>query len=411
MMYGMPPTARFVPVKMQSRLLWFITLVVALAPDLALAEELGRQVFVEDPSGKALTGLHQALRRAKAGKGRARLLFYGDSHTAEDQYTGFLRMSLQKRFGDGGPGFVLPYPPFPHYAHQKLHLGGDGPWEVLWVRGRKRTRDRYGLAGVALRARKAAWARIDVPSQGPSGDEARRFVLFYGKGPRGGSFDLVVNGTLDRRVSTSSRTHETAYETGRGVLRRLEIRTAGDGPVRIFGVSVEHGDGGVIVDALGIPGGKGRDQLPWDEAVHRAHLEKIAPSLIALEYGTNESGGDLQSMQRYERDLRAVLSRLRRLQPETSCLLIGPSEWPERRPDGSYRHRSRTTGILGVQRRVAPDFECGFFDLLAFQGGPGSMVRWVNHDPPLALTDHVHFTDEGHQRLAQVFERALLHGM
>lgn len=38
-------------------------------------------------------------------------------------------------------------------------------------------------------------------------------------------------------------------------------------------------------------------------------------------------------------------------------------------------------------------------------------VRWVAHLPPLALTDHVHFTDEGYRRLGDALERALLEGM
>ena len=388
-----------------------LLLAVTLVPGLGRAQELGVQVFVEDPGGEALHGLHQALRRAAKGEGRARLLFYGDSHTAEDQYTGFLRAALQRRFGDGGPGFVLPFVPFPCYAHRGLRLLGSGPWEVLRVKGRHRPRDAYGLAGVALRASRAATVGVEILPGSGGAEGIDRFEIFYLERPRGGSFEIHLDGRLVRRVSTASKVRAPAYETVEGSGRRLTLEALGDGPVRFFGVSLERGRGGVIVDALGVPGAKGRDQLPWDEGIQRAHLDRIEPDLIALEYGTNESGGDLQSMARYERDLRALLARLRRLRPETSCLLIGPSEWPERRSDGSYRHRARTSGILEVQRRVAPDFGCGFFDLLAFQGGPGSMVRWVGHEPPLALTDHVHFTDDGHRRLARVLETALLQGI
>ena len=47
------------------------------------------------------------------------------------------------------------------------------------------------------------------------------------------------------------------------------------------------------------------------------------------------------------------------------------------------------------------------FDLLAFQGGPLGITRFVEHDPPWALDDYVHMTDEAHARLGEVLDRAL----
>ena len=62
--------------------------------------------------------------------------------------------------------------------------------------------------------------------------------------------------------------------------------------------------------------------------------------------------------------------------------------------------------IVELQRELAARHGCGFFDLVALQGGPGLMPRWVEAD--LALDDHVHFTDEGHRIIARILSRALM---
>lgn len=53
--------------------------------------ELGHDIAIEDPSGHALDAFYVALRRAEAGEGQARVLFYGGSHTAGDFLTGRMR--------------------------------------------------------------------------------------------------------------------------------------------------------------------------------------------------------------------------------------------------------------------------------------------------------------------------------
>ena len=96
--------------------------------------------------------------------------------------------------------------------------------------------------------------------------------------------------------------------------------------------------------------------------------------------------------------------------PEASCLLIGPSDRPIAGPDGTFAPRPLTAQIVEAQRRIAAEQGCGFFDLVAFMGGPMSMMEWASHQPAYGRDDHVHFTFQGHARLAEVLEDALLAG-
>jgi len=66
--------------------------------------------------------------------------------------------------------------------------------------------------------------------------------------------------------------------------------------------------------------------------------------------------------------------------------------------------------VVDVQRRVAADTGCAFFDLVQFGGGPMHMVQWAALDPAWAQRDHVHFTIRGYERLGQVLHGSVLRG-
>ena len=371
-------------------------------------------VRIEDPSGRALAAFHEALRRARARKAQVRLLFFGASHTASDIYTGVIRRELQRRFGDAGHGFVMPARPWTQYRHEDIGVESTNTWHTDRVgKPDDRADGWYGLAGMSVSsASRKDYGRIRTVKNGPVGRRVGRFELFYLKQPSGGTLAIRVDGRRVRRVRTASDRFELGYETIRVRDRghTFEVRPEGDGEVRLFGVVLERSVPGVVVDTLGIPGARARDILAWNPDVWREHLQRRKPDLVVLAYGTNESGDDEVPIAQYEAELREVLRRLRAAVPEASCLLIGPSDRPIRFADGTLAPRPRTEQIAEVQRRVASESGCGFFDLVAFTGGPMSLVEWAQADPPLAQPDLVHFTRAGYERLGRALLTALLRG-
>jgi lysophospholipase L1-like esterase len=388
-----------------------LLLAAALAPAQEAVqdlEELGEPISIEDPSGRALDAFHAALRRAEAGEDQARVLLYGASHVAADMFPDVLRDRLQARFGDAGHGFVLPARVWRHYRHQDVDV--DSPWRS-WTRLRVPTRDRdetlLGLAGMAVETEAAgAWGRVELGSTRTS-----RFELYTLRRPGGGSAVVRIDDQRVRRIRTRGSAVEPGYEvfTVSDGPHTFEVRAVGDGPVRFFGVAAEREVPGVVVDTLGINGARARSHLRWDADLHRAHLRRRRPDLVVLAYGTNESGDIHRRIERYERTLRQVVGRIRETVPEASCVLIGPSDRPVQRGPELYE-RPRTAAIIAVQRRVAAEAGCGFFDLVAFSGGPMSIVDWAENDPPYAQEDLVHFNARGYRRLGEVLHDALLEG-
>lgn len=370
---------------------------------------LGSEVALHDPSGRALNAFHRALRRAALGEGQARVVVYGASHVAGDFATGTLRRMLQQEFGDAGHGFVLPAQPWPHYRHLDITVESNSRrWTADRVRTGVGEPGRYGLAGVALTASSSgAFGRVLTGER-----HASRFELFYWRAPDGGSMEVRIDDRLVRRLPTRAAEAGPAYElfTVPDGPHSFEIRARGDGPITVFGVAVEREVPGVVLDTLGINGARAANQLMWDEALWREQLRRRAPDMIVLAYGTNESGDDDQPIESYEADLRQVVARTRAAVPSASCMLIGPSDRPVPNRDGTFAERPRTAMVIDVQRRVAADHGCAFFDLVEFGGGPMHMVQWASVDPAWAQRDHVHFTIRAYERLGQVLHGSVLGG-
>lgn|GEM_PF-1321321 len=367
---------------------------------------LGIEIPVEDPNGTALRSFHAALTRAAAGEGQARVLVYGASHVASDTWTGIVRRALQTSFGDAGHGFILPVEPWRRYHHMDITVTSNSRrWETLRAHYGDHDAGEYGLAGIAVRTERAgAYGRIDTGSH-----SASRFELFYRREPGGGTVDLMLDGVRVQRVRTDGEAGSAyALVTAEDAPHVFEIRARGDGPVTIYGVSVERETPGVIIDTLGINGYRAAGHLLWDEALHTEHLRRRAPDLVALAYGTNESGDDDQPIEIYERDLRRVMARLQGAVPTASCLLIGPSDRPIVNRDGTIEPRPRTDMVIEVQRRVAGELGCGFIDMVRYGGGAMHMVEWAASDPAWAQPDRVHYTLRGYTRFGDVMSRALL---
>jgi lysophospholipase L1-like esterase len=378
------------------------------------SDQLGLDIAIEDRDGSSMMALHEALGRAEAGEGQARILFYGASHVASDLFTGYIRRELQSRYGDAGHGFVVPVHPWRTYRHRDINIESDGKrWETHRIRVGDTEEELVGLAGVAMSSKVVgSFGAVSTTEDNEHGRTADFFELYYLEHPHGGDMDVLIDGRRARRISTRASRTSTAYATFRvpDAGHRFEIRTLSRRPIWLFGVAVERDKPGVVVDTLGINGSRVRYQLLWNERIYREHLRRRNPDLVVLAYGTNESG-DESPLEDYERDLRTVLKRMRDTVPEASCLLIGPSDRPMQVEERVFEDRTRTARLIEIQHHVALDHGCGFFDLVAFQGGSLSMVQWAANEPAYASQDHIHYTRTGYQRLGEVLLSALLEGM
>jgi lysophospholipase L1-like esterase len=358
----------------------------------------------------ALRRFFEALARLEGGQAQddVRVTQFGDSHTAADIQTAAVRRALQTRFGDGGRGFVAIGRPWKRYLQDGVRVGMSTEWapeKGKLDRGKLVGDGLYGLSGIGLFTRQhGARAWTDVSSK------TSRAELAYLEQPNGGAFDVFVDGVRVVRVSSRGERTSSAFrsfDVAEPSAHQLEVRAVGDGEVRVYGMSLDRAQHGIVVDALGINGARVTTALSWNEQHWAEQLKHRAPSLVVLAYGTNEST-DLDLPQHaYERQLVDALGRVARAVPSASCLLLGPPDRAIDTKDG-WTTAPKIAEIIAAQRRVAEAAGCAFYDQLAAMGGDGSIATWAAEDPPRAQKDRVHLTRDGYAQLGGSFAADLM---
>ena len=376
---------------------------------------LGLFVPVETRSSDTLAGFHQALRQLAAGERETvRVAVYGASHTQADYYPSYLRTYLHNRFGDGGRGVVSLVKYSRWYRPSNFVVESSKHWKIEHVQKKDHAPEGwFGLIGVSGHSsNKRAWTRVEPRDASDPASFGRSYDLMFLRQPGGGKFKIFVDGSYLKTVSTRAKEAGPGFERIETELgpHKIEIRPTGNGEVRLFGVSVERGDPGVVVDTLGISGTRAANHLGWHEPVWTEAFKRRDVQLYMLAYGTNETTDEDQPMEVYRRELRAVLERMRREAPEASCLLVGPGDFPAQSADGVWSTRPRLVEIVEAQRAIAYELDCGFWDALAFMGGVGSMHTWATSKPSMAKRDHIHLTRRGYVRMGMALTDALMAG-
>ena len=349
------------------------------------------------------------LRAAEAGE-RVRISVFGASHTEADYFTGHMRRLLQARFGDIGHGFIWPADPVAQYRANDVNLCYSPGWRGDFVGRSDGRRDGlYGLGASVSSSDPSAFGWLETTHTNPLGRRVGRYHVFTVGQPGGGTLLVTVDDAPPRAITTDTTAprllhHRVEVPDGP---HRLMVQPLGDGEVRILGVSAERPGPGVIVDAIGIRGRQARTWLRWDRTLFQQSMRALRPDMVVLAYGTNEAADSSYAMERYADDLRAVLRRMRAATPDAACVLVGPTDRVKKVGAERYAIWGRTAEVARVQRRVAPEFGCAFWDWQADMGGAGSVLAWRMQSPPLSSADYIHLTQRGYELSAERFLGAL----
>jgi lysophospholipase L1-like esterase len=184
------------------------------------------------------------------------------------------------------------------------------------------------------------------------------------------------------------------------------------GNVRWFGAIAEGPGPGVVYDSLGLNGGsitvlaRRFQQAHWSE-----QLRHRRPDLIIVNYGTNEAGFANFIEHEYEGELHEAIRRIHRAVPEVSVLIMSPMDRGRRTVSGEIETMPTIPQLVEIQRRVAKDTGCAFFDTFDAMGGEGTMARWYAADPPKVAADLIHPFGDGGKLVAKLFTKELLAGL
>ena len=357
----------------------------------------GASIPVENAA--AMIPFFEQLFRHQRGElqGPVRILHYGDSHTAADEWTGELRSRFQERFGDGGSGYSFAGRPA-GYRRMDVHSGSSRGWHVDGLVGSRPGDGIYGMGGLSL---STSYPRESVYLEA----DAASFELFYYQQPGGGSFEVYDNGTPVERISTAGDAGPGYYrlDTTPGT-HRFEVETQERSPVKLFGWVAENNQG-VTYESMGINGAQASIVLNWNEEALLSNVARRDPALIVLAYGTNEAGIGRWTVESYRDMFAKLIASFRKAAPAATILVVGP---PDRQ---LYSRKGWTTLeqleiIVEGQRQAAYAAGSPFWDTRAKMGGKDAMQQWVAGG--MAAFDHVHFTAPGYHVLGDAIFRDVM---
>lgn len=337
-----------------------------------------------------------------------RVVHWGDSAIGVDGIPGAIRQRMQARFGDAGHGFHVMAPPNTSYRHKGVKFEHNDSWRRCFIIRKCRSDGRYGLGGTSTESSGGAESAFEPDPKHSSG-HVSKFDLYYLAQPRGGNIRLRVDGGEPTMIDTDAPTIEDrwhAIEVEDGP-HELEVRAAGGGKVRVYGVTLERQVPGVVWDTLALVGSFTNRLLEFDPEHLKAQLNHREADLAVFTFGGNDMIRRIKAST-YEQEYRDVIRLVKTARPEISCLVMAPL-------DHGMRDGNRIVSlpvvprIVAAQRNAAKAEGCAFFDTYQAMGGKGSAGRWYRQSPRLIGGDLGHATHKGHIVIGEMFYRALLH--
>jgi lysophospholipase L1-like esterase len=377
------------------------------------ASQVCADQLIEDPDN-AMRYFNESLAQTddKVKGAITRITHYGDSPITNDGITGTTRQLMQQRFGDSGHGFILVDRPWDWYGHQAITFSSGGGWVNGSIMN-PRTRDgELGLGGVAFFSNAVgSYARFAPAQEGAIGKNFSRFEVYYLQKPGGGQFSITANDRDSKVISTASEQEKSGFAeiNVSSAGESFSIKTLG-GDIRMFGAVLENDNAGVVYDSLGVNGAfAGLLATAINEQHWSEQLQHRNPNLVVLNYGTNESeyASDDQ-MNRYERELREVVRRVRTALPHASILIVSPMDRGRRAPGGRIVTMPSIPMIVEMQRKVARETHCAFLNMFQAMGGEGTMARWHEGKKHLVGGDLTHPNAEGAQTVGTLLYMALI---
>lgn len=399
-------------------------------------------------NSKALELFFKKLKSLESGetKDTLRILQIGDSHTAGDRMSGKLRALFQKKFGNAGRGMLAPGKPWKYFHPTDVQTGQSEKWLV----SNSFHKSAHGIFGVSgfrtssADAEDSMWLVADTVAE-----EKYSIAIESIAGPGHGSFDLKVDGKkIARCVTEAPKTGMKLFRfdvKARGSKMTVDLSPTGNGPVHLLSWTVEGDKPGVVYDSQGIVGATVDIFSKWDFQVIKQELAFRRPSLILIAFGTNEGFNDWLGLKNYEKRFTRYLLQIKNAAPGANILVIGPPDAdrissrclnprdskgrrqkkipPEKFKCGELSEKERKDykflfprkgepnvcrwhpalhldEVRQIQRRVALQNGCAFWDWSQIMGGPCGAHQWFLKDPPYIQPDHVHFTRRGYRHSA-----------
>jgi hypothetical protein len=340
----------------------------------------------------AMDGFYDAL--AAVDSHVVRTSLWGDSVTAEGYIAQGMRERFDKKYDDGGAGFVFLAQPSRWYQNTAVRQSQSDGWVTQSIVSNG-TKDRlYGYAGASFSGTFGDTASFRTAKDG-SGSKVSHVEVYWLASPHGGTADVKVDGDVVASIDShadDTTSGFTAVDVDDGA-HEVEVDVT-KGKLRGYGVTMERGSG-VVVDSLGIVSNTAKNMGEISAAHWEEQLAHRAPALMMVLLGANESEwlSGAKAMKEYEQAWDKILSEMRKGNPDGTCMVVGTLDAGFLVDGTKYVGRPVIDDMLGAERRAAKAQGCAFWDARAYMGGKDSSRKWYKKH--LMSGDFEHLTKGG----------------
>ncbi len=356
--------------------------------------------------------------------GSIRIMHYGDSQLEGDRITSYLRNKLQKKYGGSGPGLLPALQPYGSYF--SIKQSNEGSWMRYPIFGKINPSVEHKCYGpLAAFSRFAPivpdslfkdsieyHASINFEESKLSYSSVRNFQhirLLYGNSKRAVEIRLLINDSLIYSDSLKKNTSFSVFDYKLAKpTRNLRIEFSGYDSPDIYGIALDALNG-VSMDNIALRGSSGTVFKKMDFNHLQQAYQSLNVDLIILQFGGNVMPyiKDSTQVKNYARWFKSQIITLKKMNPHTAFILIGPSDMSYKDGD-KYVTYPFLPLVRDELRKAALITGCGYWDMYEAMGGHNSMPSWVRSIPPLAGADYTHFTPRGAKLIANMFYNALM---
>lgn len=338
------------------------------------------------------------------------ILHYGDSQIEGDRITGYIREHLQSEFGGKGPGMVPAIQPIPSMTVSQSASDTLSRYIADGNFRQKHHGNRYGVM--------AQMAHLD-------GDVTLNFMTratknVYENVRTFSKIGLMVGNTYTPFTATLKYDNVDSMQMievpnpGFDMLSwnldkpisKFSLQLSGD--AEIYGV-VMDGDYGVAVDNIPLRGSSGTFFTRMPSDLLAPAMDALNVKLIILEFGGNATPyiNNDTLIRNYKNRISRQISFMKKTYPHADILFIGPADMSHK-VNGVLQSYSNIEMLTEALKSAALENDAAFWSMYDVMGRKNSMIKWVEHQPPLASSDYIHFTRHGADRIAELFVQTFM---
>jgi lysophospholipase L1-like esterase len=332
------------------------------------------------------------------------IVHIGDSHLQAGFLTAVVRQGLQKRYGNAGPGLLVPYKV--GRTNEPPHVRSKSP--VRW-RARRIVSDKdtlaIGLSGLTVQARRQD-AEMEVQLVSPPGlDYSISALQVFSRSAAGEMPVAVCDSTRCVMALVDPQKPAAQIRFERPVSRFMLVPQPGneDSLFTLFGMNGMNDSAGIRYHTIAINGAEYRHYL--QQELFFQQMAYLSPDLFVVSLGTNEAFSVRFDTLAFRQQVDSMLMRLSSAFPKAGFLLVCPGDAMKGRKYKNPRNRRAGTILQSVAVRRG----WSSWDLFSVMGGYGSIQKWYSKG--LTAKDKLHLNRRGYELQGYLLLSALLKAM